>query len=412
MEHVSRLAIPCPRRIAGSVVNGMTVLLFAFLAVLLCDAARGAEPLQVRIGVIAHKAPPPALYELDPMPEDEAVAGAGLAIDDNNTTGRFAGQLYQLDQVLLDKGQSPVEAAIKLADGGAKYLVAALAADEVLGVADALKGRPVLIFNAAAQDDRLRGADCRANLFHIPPSRAMVTDALVQYLAVKRWTKLFLTYGPTEADQLYADAIRKSARKFGLTLAAEKAWTFGALARARGDSITQSDALVFSRGTDYDIMVVADEEADFGDYLSYRAWDPKIIAGTQGLIAASWHRAQDAWGSAQLQSRFFKRAKRTMRPIDYQAWVAVRAVGEAVTRTKSADPAAISAFLVDPKFQLAAFKGVPVSFRGWDHQLRQPVLIAQPMAIVSVSPQPGYLHQRSVLDTLGVDQPESQCRLP
>ncbi|MGO4335629.1 ABC transporter substrate-binding protein [Labrys sp. KB_33_2] len=390
----------------------MAALLLAFVSVLGCDTARAAEPLEIHIGVITHKAPPPALYELDPTPEDEAAAGAGLAIDDNNTTGRFSGQRYVLDQAVLDKGQSPVEAAVKLADGGAKYLVVALPADELLAVADALKGRPVLVFNAAAQDDRLRGADCRANVFHVPPSRAMVTDALVQYLATKRWMKLFLTYGPTEADKLYADALRQSAKKFGLTLAAEKAWTFGPLARARSDSITQSDALVFSRGTDYDIMVVADEEADFGDYLAYRTWDPKVIAGTQGLIAASWHRAQDAWGSAQLQSRFFKRAKRTMRPIDYQAWVAVRAVGEAATRTKSADPATISTFLVDPKFQLAAFKGVPVNFRGWDHQLRQPVLIAQPMAIVSVSPQPGYLHQRSVLDTLGVDQPESQCHLP
>lgn len=390
----------------------LALLLVIGAVVLGSAAAWAAEPLEIRIGVISHKAPPPALYELDATPEDEAIAGAGLAIDDNNTTGRFSGQHYVLDQTILDKGQSPVDAAVKLADGGAKFLVVSLAADEVLAVADALKGRPVLVFNVAAQDDRLRGADCRANLFHIPPSRAMATDALVQYLAIKRWTKLFLTFGPTQADKLYADALRRSAKKFGLTLAAEKAWTFGPLARARSDSITQSDALVFSRGTDYDIMVVADEEADFGDYLAYHTWDPKIIAGTQGLIAASWHRAQDAWGSAQLQSRFFKRAKRTMRPIDYQAWVAVRAVGEAATRAKSADPAAISAYLVDPKFQLAAFKGVPVSFRSWDHQLRQPILIAQPMAIVSVSPQPGYLHQSNVLDTLGADQPESQCHLP
>ncbi|WP_448954828.1 ABC transporter substrate-binding protein [Labrys neptuniae] len=390
----------------------LALLLVIGAVVLGSAAAWAAEPLEIRIGVISHKAPPPALYELDATPEDEAIAGAGLAIDDNNTTGRFSGQHYVLDQTILDKGQSPVDAAVKLADGGAKFVVVSLAADEVLAVADALKGRPVVVFNAAAQDDRLRGADCRANLFHIPPSRAMATDALVQYLAIKRWTKLFLTFGPTQADKLYADALRRSAKKFGLTLAAEKAWTFGPLARARSDSITQSDALVFSRGTDYDIMVVADEEADFGDYLAYHTWDPKIIAGTQGLIAASWHRAQDAWGSAQLQSRFFKRAKRTMRPIDYQAWVAVRAVGEAATRTKSADPAAISAYLVDPKFQLAAFKGVPVSFRSWDHQLRQPILIAQPMAIVSVSPQPGYLHQSNVLDTLGPDQPESQCHLP
>ncbi len=44
-------------------------------------------------------------------------------------------------------------------------------------------------------------------------------------------------------------------------------------------------------------------------------------------------------------------------------------------------------------------------------QLRQPVLLVTPTALVSVSPQQGYLHQRSLLDTLGYDEPESKCRL-
>ena len=100
-----------------------------------------------------------------------------------------------------------------------------------------------------------------------------------------------------------------------------------------------------------------------------------------------------------------------MRPADYQAWAAIRAIGESVTRARTADARAVTAYMLDDKFQLAAFKGVPVSFRTWDHQLRQPLLIAQPMAIVSVSPQQGFLHQRTPLDTLGFDQPESACHL-
>jgi ABC transporter substrate binding protein (PQQ-dependent alcohol dehydrogenase system) len=402
MPMVARLRVAC-----------LAVISIALTAVPIIGshAAQAVQPVEIRIGVINRKVPPPALYELDAVPEDEAVAGARLAIDDNNTTGRFTGQHYSLDGVTLDKDQSPVDAARKLVDDGANFIAADLPADELVAVADAVKDRHVIVFNVAAQDDRLRGADCRANLFHIAPSRAMITDALAQYFATKRWTKIFLTVGPNPPDRLYADAMKNSAKKFGLAIAAEKPWEFGALARARSDSITQSDALVFSRGIDYDIMVVADEEGDFGDYVSYRTWDPKLIAGTQGLIATSWHRAQDAWGSAQLQSRFFKEAKRTMRPVDYQAWAAVRAVGEALTRAKTTDPSALAQFMLGPTFQLAAFKGVPVSFRPWDRQLRQPILIAQPMAIVSVSPQPGFLHQRTILDTLGADEPETTCHL-
>jgi ABC transporter substrate binding protein (PQQ-dependent alcohol dehydrogenase system) len=63
------------------------------------------------------------------------------------------------------------------------------------------------------------------------------------------------------------------------------------------------------------------------------------------------------------------------------------------------------------RFELAAFKGVKLSFRPWDNQLRQPILLADARSLVSVSPQPGFLHEFSELDTLGIDRPETRCRL-
>jgi ABC transporter substrate binding protein (PQQ-dependent alcohol dehydrogenase system) len=390
----------------------MAVLVMPHLGPALAQSAGKPPPIDVRVGIITAKTPPPTLYEIDPVPTDEAVAGAKLAVVDNNTTGSFLGQRYALDEAVVDGGQAAADAARKLVAGGDRFLLVNLPADALLAVSDGVKDSGALVFNVGAADDRLRNADCRANVFHVAPSRAMLTDALAQFLAFKRWPKVFLIVGPKAGDQLYAEAFRRSAKKFALKIVAEKPWEFGALARARSDSITQSEALVFTRGVDYDIMVVADEAADFGDYVLYRTWDPKLVAGTQGLVAASWHRAQDAWGSAQLQSRFVKVAQRAMRPADYQAWTAIRAIGEAVTRTRSGDTRPIADYLAGPKFQLAAFKGVPTSFRAWDHQLRQPILIAQPVMVVSVSPQQGFLHQRTPLDTLGFDEPESGCKLP
>ena len=81
------------------------------------------------------------------------------------------------------------------------------------------------------------------------------------------------------------------------------------------------------------------------------------------------------------------------------------------TRAGSGDPATISAFMRGPDFELAAYKGAALTVRSWDGQLRQPVLLASARSLVSVSPQPGFLHERSELDTLGQDQPESQCRM-
>lgn len=369
-----------------------------------------ADAGDIAIGVIMRKIPPPPADAIDPVPADEGVAGARIAIEDNNTTGRFMKQHYALSETVLDKDQSPVDAAKALVAKGTKILVLSLPAPDVTAVADAVKDSGAIVFNAGATDDSLRNADCRANVFSVAPSRAMLTDALMQYLATKRWTNLFLVTGPTPADGLYADQVRRAAKKFGLKIGSEKAWTFGALATARADGPLSADALVFTRDVDYDVLIVADEPGDFGDYVLYRTWSPKLVAGTQGLIATTMHPTLQVWGATQLQNRFQRTFQRRMRPVDYQVWMAVRAVGEAATRARTGDPAALAAFMVKPEFQLAAYKGVPTSFRPWDHQLRQPILVVQPMSLVSVSPQPEFLHQRSPLDSLGTDEPESTCK--
>ena len=391
----------------------LSVALAIRVAVVAPARAQAASArIEARIGYIARQIPPPPLYDLTATPQDEGVAGARLAIMDNNTSGSFLGQQFDLDEAILPPDQSEVAAARKLAEGGDGLILADLPADQLLAVADALKGQDVVLFSVSAQDNFLRGKECRANIFHVAPSRAMLTDALAQFLVVKRWTRIFLIVGQTKADASYAASFRASAKKFGLTIAAEKIWTFGPLAQARGDAVTQGAALVFTRAADSDMIVVADEEDNFGDYVPYHTADPKLVGGTQGLVAASWHRTQFAFGAEQLQDRFLRLAKRPMRPVDYQAWTAVRAIGEAVVHVGSADPRSLAAFMVDPQFSIAVFKGVAASFRPWDHQLRQPLLLAQPAFLVALAPLPGFLHQRTILDTLGVDQPETQCRLP
>jgi ABC transporter substrate binding protein (PQQ-dependent alcohol dehydrogenase system) len=372
-------------------------------------AARAQDAVEIRVGFIARAILSSNAYEVDAVPEDEGLAGARMGIRDDNTTGAFTGQTFVLDEAVLDEGANAAEAARAIAERGARFITLNLPASDVLAVADALKDRPVVLFNAGAPDDRLRGVDCRANVMHTAASRAMLTDALAQFLAFKRWRKLFLIVGPQEGDRLYADSVKRSARKFGLVIAAEKPWEFGPLARAKADSPSTAEALVFTRGVDYDIAIVADEAGDFGDYVAFRTWDPRPVAGTQGLIATTWHATLEAWGAAQAQNRFFRLAGRNMRPADYQVWAAVRAVGEAAA--KAPDPAGIAARLGSPAFSLPGYKGVALSFRAWDRQLRQPLLVVQPRALVDVAPQAGFLHQRTPLDTLGIDEPESSCKL-
>ena len=404
-------------KVLGSACRNAAAL--AILGGLLLDAPAAAQDSaregttrdEIRIGLITRAPLAEPSYDPNAPPEDEALAGARLALRDNNGAGAFTGHRYALEEAILDEGRSAADAARALVAKGTDYLVLNLPADEVLAVADALKTDPVMVFNAAATDDRLRGADCRANLFHVAPSRAMLADGLAQFLAFMRWRKLFLIVGPKPADRLYADAVKRAARKFGLQIAAEKPWEFGPLARARGDSPTTAEAFVFTRGIDYDIAIVADEAGDFGDYVPFRTVDPRPVAGTQGLTVTTWSPVLEVWGAAQAQNRFRRLAKRIMTPLDYQVWMAMRAVAEAVTQIKTADPKAIAAYLKSPAFALPAYKGVPLSFRAWDRQLRQPLLVVQPRALVTVAPEKAFLHQRTPLDTLGIDQPETECKL-
>jgi ABC transporter substrate binding protein (PQQ-dependent alcohol dehydrogenase system) len=99
-----------------------------------------------------------------------------------------------------------------------------------------------------------------------------------------------------------------------------------------------------------------------------------------------------------------------MQARDYAGWLALLAIGEAAVRTAKTEPQAIGAYIRGGEISLAGYKGAPLSFRAWDGQLRQPILLVDDHSLVSISPQPGFLHQFNTLDTLGIDQPETQCR--
>ena len=388
-------------------------LVLAVAVVSAAAAARGDEEA-VRIAWLSHAAKRswPLSY-LDQPPPDEGIQGARLGVADNETTGRFTGQSFGLVEAIVPQGGDVAAGFREIAGRGVRLVVTDLSAPELLSVAGLPEAGSTTFFNTAAADDRLRGADCRVNILHLMPSRAMLADALLQYLVVKRWRDILLIVGHGEGDREFAADIRHAALKFQARIVQEKPWTFvpGARRADTGHFAVEAEVARFTQGIRYDVLVVADEADEFGDQLSYHAFDPRPVAGTQGLVPTAWARPHEQWGATQLQNRFLRQAKRWMTDRDYNAWMAVRAIGEAASRTKSADPAEIVGFMRSDRFELAAFKGARLSFRSWDGQLRQPVLLADARSLVSVSPQPGFLHQFSELDTLGTDKPETKCRM-
>jgi ABC transporter substrate binding protein (PQQ-dependent alcohol dehydrogenase system) len=270
------------------------------------------------------------------------------------------------------------------------------------------------LFNAGSIDDLLREQDCRANLIHTAPTRSMLADGLAQYLVWKQWKRWLLVLGSHDEDKLFAEALRRSAARFGAKIVQERVFedTGGARRTDSGVTLIQRQMPVFTQGAPaYDVLVAADESEVFASYLPYRTWDPRPVAGSAGLVPTSWDPAHDQWGAVQMQNRFLSLNLRRMTALDMQAWTAARMIGEATSRVNSADRKAVLDFLKGPDFSIAAFKGQRLTLRDWNLQLRQPILLADGRMVVSVSPQEGFLHQVSELDTLGVDRPETRCKL-
>ena len=369
--------------------------------------ANDAAPLQVRIGYLGYRPDPgPLLSNVITEPADAGLRGAELAIVDSNSTGRFLMHDYRLQSASVDSPEALVQAARAQHEQGLRLFVVNAPADSLRQLSAALPDS--LLFNAGSPDDSLRTTDCLGNVLHSLPDRAMLADALVQFSVVRKWQRALLIVGQTPDDQAYAAALRRAMKRFGIKTVAEKAWQFDNDQRRSA----QADMPLFTQTAEYDVVLVADERGDFGEYLPYQTWYPRPVAGTQGLVPTGWHKTVETYGAAQLQKRFEALAGRWMNDRDFAAWIAVRSIASAVSKLRQDDPSAIRQLALSDQLPLDGFKGRKLSYRPWNGQLRQPIPLVQPRALVSTSPQDGFLHPSNEMDSLGYDKPEVSCRYP
>jgi ABC transporter substrate binding protein (PQQ-dependent alcohol dehydrogenase system) len=402
-----RLAVLAALAVLGSVAAGAAA-----------ETPPSATPPPVNIAIHylgkVYDEPVP-LSLVDPILTDNGIQGARLAIEDNNKSGQFLGQHYELIEDIVPADGDVAAKAKEILKDGPAIVIADLEADDLLAVADLPEAKGAIIFNIRSSDDALRGEECRFNVFHIAPTWSMRADALAQYLIWKKWTKWFVLKGVAPSDRDYDAAVERAAGRFGGKIVEQREYKFDT-ANPRTDSghqqIQTQMPEVTQGAPQYDVLWVVDTTEHFGEYVPYRDYDPRPVVGTQGLIAVAWHRSYEQYAGTQMQHRFERFAKRVMTERDYSAWIAVRAIGEAVTRSGKTGVADIRSYLLSDAFTVAAFKGQGLSFRSWDHQLRQPMLITGARSLVSMSPQEGFLHPKFLTDTLGYDEPETKCKFP
>ncbi len=113
-------------------------VLAGLAAICLAAPAASAEPEAVRIAYLGQAvARTPPLSPIETVAEDPGIQGARLALADNNTTGRFTNQAYELEEAIVPADGDPVAAFRRLAPRGLRLFLADLPAPAQHPVVDA-----------------------------------------------------------------------------------------------------------------------------------------------------------------------------------------------------------------------------------------------------------------------------------
>lgn len=333
---------------------------------------------------------------------------ARMAAEDTALELQELGVALKLKEVPLADTQALPKVLAELKAARVQHIVADLP-PEVLAalvkIAPAALGG-AMILNVSADGDALRNEACSAALLHTYPSRQMYTDALAQYLAARNWRKLLLLQGPLLEDQLQGAAMVLSAKRYGLKILQTKPFKLSGDPRERDLFNTR----LLTNERDHEVVAVMDSQGEFARTLPYATQWPRPVMGSNGLMAMAWHPQWDRNGGPQISRRFQKLAKRPMQSQDWAAWIAVKAIAAVVAVDPKADVAKQLKQLRAGDVVVDGNKGPGLTFRAWDGQLRQPIMLGHGDGVVGIAPLDGILHPTEVMDTLGTDQKESKCQ--
>ena len=371
---------------------------------LLFAAAGAAAPLKA---TLVSRQPDPRLErarlerQFLGHPGGPASEGLEVALDEGQFELQAADAAVALTKQSADSLEAARAAAQAAEKAGAAVLLTDLPADWTFAVVDAVK---LPVINIGDASDRLREQDCRARLLHTLPSERMRADALAQTLVSRKWMKVLLLVGPSAQDQSRAATVQASLKRYGLQVVATRPFKLSADPRERD----LANPLLLTAGSAYDAVWVVDSDGEFARALPYRTVLPRPVVGDAGLVPLAWHAQFERYGAPQVSRRFAKATGRPMTASDWSAWLAGKALVAAAVAAPKGPVATWAQALA--KTPLDGSKGVSLTFRPWDGQLRQPVLLSDGQGVISQAPVEGVLHPSNALDTLGADAAEQKCK--
>lgn len=254
---------------------------------------------------------------------------------------------------------------------------------------------PVPFLNIGAPDDRLRNEECSAFTFHVAPSHAMYIDALTGWFirsGFRRWA--FVHEESDAGRELYSRA------KWALTERHFGGREVGRVEVGQQEADWERVLTSLQRAEPQVVMVLLEPErqlrllrlaVDYGAAWQiaglpypeaqtrsfYRAW-VGAAEGAEPLFRASgWEATLDAYGAREFNERFEARFGIPMDESAWAAYQAIRILYDSAVAARSTDGSEVASYLASPSAVFDVWKGIGVSFRPWDQQLRQSLYLVQ-----------------------------------
>jgi ABC transporter substrate binding protein (PQQ-dependent alcohol dehydrogenase system) len=338
---------------------------------------------EVRVGAVLPPGASPAL---------EAVRnGLRMGEKEYDLNARLLGGRFQVLIRSAQTATAAAQAADSLVAQGASALVGGFSG-QAPALARVAQARRIPFLNIGDPSDRLRNEACNPYMFHLEASAAMYLDALATWFVRAGLRTWFLVYGGPEGGDLRARA-RKALleRHFGARIVGEKEVqerafqeVLQAIRRAQPQVVLlllpPEAQLAFLGqyervGLDAQVTGFPYPEAQTRAFFRQAlARAPRSGAGYRVVL---WEAKLDAYGARELNARYLEMFGLPMDPPAWAAYQAVKILFEAVAFTQSKEGRRIRAHLLDPQAVFDVHKGIGVSFRPWDQQLRQALYLVK-----------------------------------
>lgn len=302
----------------------------------------------------------------------------------------------------------------------------------------------VAYFNVGSSAMALRNDLCLPSTFHVEASTAMYLDALIAGGAAPPERDWYVVYEEGLADEELLARWDEQLALFGVggqTMGAAMMQPrqfvyFNELANISAAGANAVLLILGAEATDqflvqFDLLRL---DADLAMVVPLAAQTREVMlrysqsapeAGTTARPSL-WDTTLDHPGADDLNLRYTTRNAKPMESAAWASYAAVMSFFAAASEGAAESIASLTRFLTDPTIELDLGKGVPLSYRPWDHQLRQPLYLSQVVPEArwgsAVSAQmalgrvvatiPDALERANVsaqLDALGDDADQSLC---